>query len=113
MQPLYEMAKHKFWVRCLIFLAIALAIVLLATSIMFPDIRISAARSLGWLPMQLSLWLLPSDSLHSGAAILAVWFTPAVVVGAVIGWLAYNIRWWLSATSILVGLSFVSLLLSN
>jgi hypothetical protein len=112
MQELNGMIQQKFWVRGLIFLAVASVIILLAIAIMLPDIRIRAARFVGWLPMQLSLWLLPPDSPHSGAAMLAVWFAPAIVVGAVIGWLTYNMRWWLAATGVLVVLSFASMFLS-
>jgi hypothetical protein len=111
MQQLHGMIQQKFWVRGLMLLAIVSAIVLLAIAVLLPDIRIRVARAFGWLPMQLSLWLLPSDSPHSGVALLSVWFAPAIVIGAIVGWLTYSVRWWLSATGILVGLSLASMFL--
>ncbi len=113
MQQLYGLIQQKFWLRGLIFLAMASAMSLVAIAIMLPDIRIGAARAIGWLPMQLSLWLLPSDSPHSGAAMLAVWFAPAVALGAVLGWLAYDMLWWLGATGFLIALSIGSMLFWN
>jgi hypothetical protein len=105
------MVQQKFWVRGLMLLTIVSVIALLAIAILLPDIRIRVAQAVGWLPMQLSLWLLPSGSPHSGAALLSVWFAPAIVIGAIVGWLTYSVRWWLGATGILVGLSLASMVL--
>ena len=106
---MHGMIKQKFWVRGLMLLAIASVIILLAIAILLPDIRVRVARAVGWLPMQLSLWLLPSGSPHSGAALLSVWFAPAFLIGATVGWLTYSVRWWLGATGILIGLSLGSM----
>jgi hypothetical protein len=35
-----------------------------------------------------------------------------LVIGAAIGWLTYSIRWWLSATGILIVLSVASMVFS-
>ena len=91
-------------------LAIASVIALLAIAIILPDIRIRVARAISWLPMQLSLWLVPSPP--SGVAVLAVWLSPSIVIGAIVGWLTYNIRWWVAATAILAVLTFASIFLS-
>ena len=112
MQKLHGMIQKKFCVRGLMLLAIASVIALLAVAILLPDIRIRIARAISWLPMQLSLWILPSGSPPSGAAVLAVWLSPAIVIGAIVGWLTYNIRWWLGATGILAVLTFSSIFLS-
>jgi hypothetical protein len=111
MQQLQGSVIQKFCVRGLMLLAIVSVIALLVIAILLPDIRIRAAQTVGWLPMQLSLWLLPSGSPHSDAALLSVWFAPAIVIGAIVGWLAYSVRWWLGATGILVGLSVASMVL--
>jgi hypothetical protein len=112
MQKLYGMIQQKFWVRGLMLLAIASVIALLAIAILLPDVRIRVARVISWLPMQLSLWLLPSGLPPSGVAVLAAWSAPAIVIGAIVGWLTYNIRWWLGATGILAVLTIASILLS-
>ena len=104
------MIQKNFWVRGLMLLAIALVIALLAIAILLPDTRIRVARVISWLPLQLSLWLLPSPP--SGVLVWAVLLTPAFIIGAVAGWLTYNKRWWLGVTGILIVLTIASLLLS-
>jgi hypothetical protein len=112
MQQLYGTIQQKFWVRGLMLLVIASAIGLLAIAILLPDVRIRVARVISWLPMQLSLWFLPSDSPPSGAAVLAAWSAPALVIGAIVGWLTYSRRWWLGVTGILAVLTIGSIFLS-
>lgn len=106
------MIKKNFWIRGLMLLVVASVIALLAIAILMPETRIRVARAISWLPMQLSIWLLPSGSPPSGAAVLAAWSAPAIVIGAVVGWLTYSKRWWLGATGILGVLTIASMFLS-
>jgi Ca2+/Na+ antiporter len=108
---LHERIKQKFWLRTLVFLAIASVIAVVVSALLFPDARVKIAKSFGWLPLHLSLWLLPPGTPHSDTALMAVWFAPAIIIGAAIGWLTYDRRWWLSTTGVLVALSIASMLL--